>query len=223
MEGTFRFCPSLASVEIPASVTEIGVNTFRDCESLDSLYLPDAVTEIGELAFCGMKKDALISIGKNVTHIGANAASMLYSVTYRGTVEEWNQIDLNADWMGNRVDSSIAIYCTNGTIGEEPEHDKEPDPDKPGGDTPVTPPVRPEAPIPEWIAEIESIILPNGVIYFRYNGVTLRLTGTSIMPSPISYNELLANPPAGAREMTEREKADVFDEKLMESIRHMTE
>ena len=223
LNGTFRFCPSLASVEIPASVTEIGVNTFRDCESLDSLYLPDAVTEIGEQAFLGMKKDAVISIGPNVRHIHANAASMLYSVTYRGTVEEWNQIDLNVDWMGNRVDSSIAIYCTNGTIGEEPEHDKEPDPDKPGGDTPVTPPVRPEAPIPEWIAEIESIILPNGVIYFRYNGVTLRLTGTSIMPSPISYNELLANPPAGAREMTEREKADVFEEKLMESIRHMTE
>ena len=223
MNGTFRFCPSLASVEIPATVTEIGVNTFRDCESLDSLYLPDAVTEIGEQAFLGMKKDAVISIGPNVRHIDANAASMLYAVTYRGTVEQWNEIDLDANWMGDRVDSSIAIYCQNGTIGEEPEHDKEPEPDKPGVDTPVTPPERPEMPIPEWIAEIEAMILPNEVIYFRYHGVTLRLTGTHITSSPISFNELQKNPPEGAREMTEREKADVFDEKLMESVRHMTE
>lgn len=218
LNGTFRFCPSLASVEIPVGVTEIGVNTFRDCESLGSLYLPDAVTEIGEQAFLGMKKDAVISIGPNVRHIDANAAGFLYSVTYRGTVEQWNQIDLNADWMGNRVDSSIAIYCTNGTIGEEPPHD----PDEGGKDEELPPPVnpdKPETPIPEWIAEIEGYIMPNGVIYFRYNGVTLRLTGTHIAPSPISLKEL----PETAREMTEREKADVFDEKLMESVRQMTD
>jgi hypothetical protein len=219
MEGTFRFCPSLTSIEIPETVTEIGTNTFRDCESLDSLYLPDAVTEIGQLAFCGMKKSAVISIGKNVTHIGPDAAAMLYAVTYRGTVEEWNQIDLDANWMGDRVNSSIAIYCTNGQIGEEPEHDQEEKPDKPGG-TPTVPD-KPEEPIPEWVGELEGIILPNGTMYLRHNGVTIRYANHSIVPSPISFDELQKNPPANARPMTERELADL-GEKMMEQIREFT-
>ena len=110
--------------------------------------------------------------------------------------------------------AAAALIRTVGRYGEEHEDEELPPPVNPD---------KPEKPIPEWIAEIESMILPNGVIYLRRNGVTLRLMGTNVTPSPISYNELLENPPAGAREMTEREKADVFDEKLMESIRDLTE
>lgn len=220
MDSTFRGCTALPSVTIPASVTVVDVNTFRDCKSMDSLFLPDAVTEIGQLCFLGMKKDVLISIGPNVTRIGANAAGLLYSVTYRGTVEGWNAIDLDADWAGDRVDSSIAIYCTDGTIGEEPPHDPDESDKNEGGDLP--PPVNPNKPeieIPEWIAEIEGYVLPTGVIYFRYNGVTLRLTGTNLAHSPISLKEL----PDTAREMTERELAEIFDEKMMQIVREMIE
>lgn len=222
LDSTFRGCSALASVEIPARVTEVGTNAFRDCVSLDSLYLPDAVTYIGEFAFRGMKSTATVSVGSAVTYIGADALGSLDALTYRGTVEAWRAAvtEFDADFAGDRRNSGYAVYCTNGTVGELP------DPDGGNKDEELPPPVnpdKPENPIPEWIAEIESMILPNGVIYFRRNGVTLRLMGTNVTPSPISYNELLENPPAGAREMTEREKADVFDEKLMESIRDLTE
>ena len=41
------------SIEIPNSVTEIGVEAFRGCTGLTSIVIPDSVKEIGRFAFRG--------------------------------------------------------------------------------------------------------------------------------------------------------------------------
>ena len=47
----FRYCESLASVTIPASVTSIGNSAFYSCTSLSSVTIPASVTSMGNDTF----------------------------------------------------------------------------------------------------------------------------------------------------------------------------
>ena len=49
--SAFYGCSSLASIEIPNSVTKIGNYAFYDCTSLTSIEIPNSVTTIGKRAF----------------------------------------------------------------------------------------------------------------------------------------------------------------------------
>ena len=72
---TFIGCTSLASINIPSSVTEIGYNAFSDCTSLTSINIPSSVTTIGGYAFCRCTSLASINIPDSVTKIGYCAFS----------------------------------------------------------------------------------------------------------------------------------------------------
>ena len=69
----FSGCRSLTSLVIPDSVTNIGDYAFEGCGSLSSLVLPDGVTSIGKCAFreCGSLSSLVLPDG--VTNIGGNA------------------------------------------------------------------------------------------------------------------------------------------------------
>ena len=49
--SAFRGCSSLASVDIPSSVTNIGNYAFSNCKSLSILTIPNSVMKIGKDAF----------------------------------------------------------------------------------------------------------------------------------------------------------------------------
>jgi hypothetical protein len=49
--SAFSGCTSLASITLPASVTQIGGYAFSGCTSLASITLPASVTQIGKDAF----------------------------------------------------------------------------------------------------------------------------------------------------------------------------
>ena len=51
--GAFSGCSSLESIDLPDSVTTIGIAAFRGCSSLESIVIPDSVTTIGNEAFDG--------------------------------------------------------------------------------------------------------------------------------------------------------------------------
>ena len=53
-------CTSLASIDIPNSVTTIGTRAFMDCTSLASVDIGESVTTIGDGAFHGC--DAITSV-----------------------------------------------------------------------------------------------------------------------------------------------------------------
>lgn len=76
--------PSLKTVIIPDTVTEIGNGAFMDFYGLEYIDIPTSVTEIGDNAFNGCSQLASITIPNSVTEIGASAfryCSSLQSVS----------------------------------------------------------------------------------------------------------------------------------------------
>ena len=77
----FSHCSSLASIDIPNSVTTIGYEAFSSCESLASIDIPNSVTTIGEFAFAYCFSLASVNIGESVTTIGYGAFDDCDSIT----------------------------------------------------------------------------------------------------------------------------------------------
>ena len=94
----FSRCSSLVNITIPEGVTSIYNDTFFDCSSLTSVTIPESVTSIKQYAF--------------------GNCSSLTNITYKGTKEQWNNIDKSitngkVDW----CDSTLkTITCTDGVI-----------------------------------------------------------------------------------------------------------
>ena len=94
----FSYCKSLTNITIPDSVTSIGKWTFSGCDSLTNITIPDSVTSIGKGAFSGCSNLTSVTIPDSVTSIGRNAfsgCSYLRRVNYKGTKEQWKQININ--------------------------------------------------------------------------------------------------------------------------------
>ena len=70
-EGAFADCGSLASVNIPDSVTSIGNGAFHGASGLTSVTIPASVTSIGYAAFW---------------NVGVE------DVYYGGSEKQWNEI-----------------------------------------------------------------------------------------------------------------------------------
>ena len=129
--STFWSCSSLESITIPNSVTSIGNQAFYDCISLTSITIPNSVTSIGNSVFsyCNIKSitipDGVTSIGdyafyfcssltsitipNSVTSIGNKAFeySVLTTVYYTGTADDWDKISIYVD---NRSLTSATRY-----------------------------------------------------------------------------------------------------------------
>ena len=93
-----------------------GNNAFSDCTSLTSVIIGEGVTRIGDFAFygCGI---ASIEIPASVTSISVGVfydCGNLTSVTFKGTVEEWNAIEKNDFWAANIP--ATEVVCLDGTV-----------------------------------------------------------------------------------------------------------
>lgn len=85
----FKDCRSLTSVVIPASVASIGNYAFSTCQGLTSVEIPDSVASIGTQAFYGCVNLTSVVIGNSVTSIGGQAfqnCTKLTSVTIPNSV-----------------------------------------------------------------------------------------------------------------------------------------
>ncbi len=69
----FADCSSLTSIEIPSSVTSIGIWAFAHCSSLTSIEIPSSVKSIGDFAFIFCDGLTSIEIPSSVTSIGKEA------------------------------------------------------------------------------------------------------------------------------------------------------
>jgi hypothetical protein len=79
----FRNCTSLASVTLPAGLTEIGNNAFHSCTALTQISLPSGLLTVVDGAFNGTRLTS-VTIPESLTNIGSNA--------FVSTTLEWVKI-----------------------------------------------------------------------------------------------------------------------------------
>lgn len=113
----FKGCTSLTEIVIPESVTVIGNFAFEDCSGFKEFVIPDNVTSIGANAFLNCTSLTSVTIGSGVTSIGDGAfdySTALMNITFNGTTEEWNEIDIAANWKA--MVTVTKVVCTDGEV-----------------------------------------------------------------------------------------------------------
>lgn len=82
-DGAFSACTYLSAIEIPASITHIGVQAFDQCVNLTSVVFADGIQldVIGSLAFSGCKKLTDITIPDGVTSLEYGAFNCCTGLT----------------------------------------------------------------------------------------------------------------------------------------------
>lgn len=139
----FMSCGSVTNITLPSSVINIGESAFESCyyttfsfdnnlpnltslgkrafdlcNGLTSFVIADGVSTIRSetFAFCSNLNSLVMGVG--ITSIEGYAFSdsrSLTSIDYRGTMEQFNSITKDSNWLKNR--SPIAtIHCTDGDI-----------------------------------------------------------------------------------------------------------
>ena len=94
--GVFCWCESLTSVTIPGSVTKIGDYAFSACNSLETLTIPNSVTEIGDMVFAESAFTSIV-IPDSVTTIGSGMfydCEELTDVTLPDSITAFNAYNL---------------------------------------------------------------------------------------------------------------------------------
>ena len=115
-EDAFAYS-NLKSVVIPETVKSIIGGAFAETH-LTSVVIPDSVTDIGSYSFEFCENLLSIVIGKGVTQIYNEVFSgcrALASITYNGTMEQWEQIDFAEDDWNAEVLATV-VHCTDGDV-----------------------------------------------------------------------------------------------------------
>lgn len=70
----FTKCPSLTSITIPGTVTNLGEYAFSECSKLESINIPASVSKVGNYAFyrCSSLKNLTIEDSDEVLSLGIN-------------------------------------------------------------------------------------------------------------------------------------------------------
>ncbi len=107
--GAFSDCINLNHVDIPKGVTIIPAFAFYRCVKLDDIWMPSTITSIGECAFSETALEK-ITIPESCTSIGlcAFAATKLKSINIPSKVEE-----IGYSAFGYGLDSSRQLYALN--------------------------------------------------------------------------------------------------------------
>ena len=115
----FYDCSNLTEITIPEGVTSIGEDAFSHCSSLTKVVLPSSLITIGEYAFSDCSSLTEITIPEGVTSIVDGAfryCSSLTEIYYKGTVDQWLDIDFGSSWTPSNTNLNLYI---NNELAEE--------------------------------------------------------------------------------------------------------
>ena len=116
--NAFNWCTGLESVTIPNSVTSIGSSAFMYCTRLTDITISDSIRSINAATFFGCTGLTSITIPNSVTSIGKRAfvGCKWLTITFNGTMTEWNAIKKESKWKEFEV--TYTIHCTDGDLKE---------------------------------------------------------------------------------------------------------
>ncbi len=103
----------LQSVTIGAGVKNVGTASFFACSSLKTIVFEDGATVIGSWMFgdCSSLTDVVIPSSISLIYGDAfDRCSVLKSIYYKGTVEEWNAIVVDNTYTGSNNIRDLTIY-----------------------------------------------------------------------------------------------------------------
>ena len=107
----------LTTLNIPDTVTTIGIDAFWNCTALNSVTIPDSVKTIGMGAFSDCSNLTTISLTNSVTsfEIGAfSRCKKLLRINFDGTKSEWKNIYKKSQW--NAGTGEYVILCSDGNL-----------------------------------------------------------------------------------------------------------
>lgn len=112
--SAFEGAANIKYLDIPDSVTRIELSAFSECSSLEYIVLPSSITSIPRYAFAFCTSLKTIVIPETVSEIGSMAfwevaENFQLQVYYRGTQEQWQQIEI-ASAMNDAVKNGDIIY-----------------------------------------------------------------------------------------------------------------
>ena len=120
--SNYAFAENNYLSSVTTSARTITTSAFRDCPALTVLNLGEGVETIGEYAFAGCTALSSVTIPSSVTTIGCYAfggCTGLTIVYYGGTVADWENVSLCADWRAN-TPRLTSIVCADGSIEVDP-------------------------------------------------------------------------------------------------------
>lgn len=98
-ESAFYGCKGLETIRIPDSITQIGRKTFQYCTDLKIVEIGNGLMLISAYSFDHCNNLMSVSFGTSVTSIETSAfndCNPLLLVNYRGTKEQWSEIDIES-------------------------------------------------------------------------------------------------------------------------------
>ena len=105
---------TFTSIELPSSITRIGMNAFKECKNLQSIVLPDTVTIIDEYAFNSCSALTKISSKKGNTVIEYTLPSALTKIGQHafGIDRELTKVIIPSLTNGSAIASSAFAQCS---------------------------------------------------------------------------------------------------------------
>jgi hypothetical protein len=114
LTNAFRYCINLKNVTIPEGVLYMN-STFEGCTSLEVAVIPDGVGHPAAFVDCeNLRSVSLPNTTKDVYMFSFKGCTRLTEITFRGTMEEWDNVKKGIDW--DQDIPATVVHCTDGDV-----------------------------------------------------------------------------------------------------------
>ena len=110
LQGANFYHKPFHKIIIPNSVINIGGYLFQECAQLQEITIPNGISLISGVLFSGCSSLKTITLPRSITSVRKNAfedCNALTDVYYKGSKEEWDNIDVSS---GNELLLSATIH-----------------------------------------------------------------------------------------------------------------